>query len=59
MKIPAYIIRDKKRRDEERRRKDEINRIPLEAPEIVPPYSRRIERPSDGRRKPGIIVIEL
>lgn len=59
MRIPAHIIKEKRRREEVRRRRDEAARIPLDqqVPQEGPKGER--EKPRGEKKRPVAIFIEL
>jgi len=60
MKIPAHIIYDRKKRDEEarRRRDEELHRLPLKPP-AEPESDKKKQGPKDERSPRKIVVVEL
>jgi len=59
MRIPAHIIKEKRRREEAMKRRDEVARIPLEQqlPQEGPKGER--EKPRGEGKEPVAILIEF
>lgn len=59
MRIPAHIIRDRMRREERRKRRDDMARIPWERPGAPGKPKSRNDRPKGEKKRPVVISIKF